>query len=137
MANAVLTEEEKARIRYHLGYPQTDRVASVQIGVRDFGQNLFLVDAQMDRIPVAVIGIVRNLVQILDQTEANIIDAQAFLVARAAGEVDINPDHIRQLREEYANWARKLADTLGAPINQYAAAFQGVGAMSMNIPIVH
>ena len=138
MAEAVLTNEEKARIRYHLGYPQTDPVASIQLGVPGFGEPQYLVERAMERIPDYVIGIVRNLVQILDRTEANIIDAQEYLPARKAGEVEINPDHIRTLRTEYATWARRLADTLGAPINQFAAAFQvGGGAMPLNIPVIH
>lgn len=136
MANAVLTDEEKARIRYHLGYPQTDPVSSIQLGVPAFGQTLFMVESAMNRIPTSVIGIIRNLIQILDLTEANIIDAQSFLVARAAGEVDINPDHIPNLRAEYAQWAQKLADNLGAPINQFAAAFRG-SVNSINIPVMH
>lgn len=136
MANAVLTDEEKARIKYHLGYPQTDPVSSIVLGQRAFGQTSFMVDSAMDRIPTSVIGIVRQLVQILDLTEANIIDAQSFLVASAAGEVDINPNHIPNLEEQYAKWAKKLADTLGCPVNQYAAAFQG-GCRSMNISVTH
>ena len=136
MANALLTDEEKARIRYHLGYPQTEPVSSIQLGAPAFGQTMFMVESAMERIPVAAIGFIRQLVQILDRTEANIIDAQDFLVASAAGEVDINKDHIEQLRTEYARWAQKLADNLGAPINQFAAAFRG-SVNSINIPVIH
>jgi hypothetical protein len=136
MANALLTDEEKGRIRYHLGYPQTDRVSSIQLGAPAFGETKNMVDSAMERIPVAVIGIIRQLVQILDRTEANIIDAQEFLVASSAGGVDINHDHIEQLRIEYAHWAKKLADNLACPINQFAAAFQG-SVNSINIPVLH
>jgi hypothetical protein len=133
MANAVLTDEEKARIRYHLGYPQTDPVSSIQLGSPAFGQPLFMVESAMERIPVAVIGIIRQLVQVLDHMEARIIEAPDFLVVSAAGEVDINKDYIEQLRTEYARWAQKLADNLGAPINQF---FQG-SVNSINIRVMH
>lgn len=136
MANAVLTDEEKARIRYHLGYPQTDPVSSIQLGAPAFGQTLFMVESAMERIPTSVIGIIRQLVQVLDHMEARIMEAPDFLIASAAGEVDINKDYIEQLRTEYARWAKKLADNLGCPINQFAAAFQG-SVNSINIPVIH
>lgn len=137
MANAVLTEEEKARVRYHLGYPQTDPVASIQLGVPAAGQPQFTVELQMNRIPNSAIATIRSLVGRCDVTEQAIFDCQSRMVAKSVDEVDLNPEEANMLRTEYRYWVQKLSDNLGAPINAYASAFQIGGRLPLNISVCH
>jgi hypothetical protein len=136
MPNAVLTEEEKARIRYHLGYPQTDPVASIQLGVPRASQPMFLVEGQMNRIPESAIALVRRCTAFCDATELRILESQERLAARSVDEVDMNPTEPDDLRKEYRFWVQRLADVLGAPINPYAAAFTA-GASPLNVNVIH
>jgi hypothetical protein len=136
MTTAVLTEEEKARIRYHLGYPQTDPVASIQLGVPRSSQPMFLVETQMNRIPDTAIALIRICVARCDATEQRIMECQERMAAKSVDEVDLNPDEPEMLRKEYRYWVQKLADNLGAPINAYASAWQA-GAQPLNVPVLH
>lgn len=136
MPNAVLSEEEKARVRYHLGYPQTDPISSIQLGVPGAGQPQFLVEGQLERIPESAIGIIRGIIARCDSTDQRILESQERLAAKSVDEVDLNPDEPNLLRQEYRFWVQKLADNIGAPINAYASAFQAGGRASLNIPVL-
>ena len=136
MPNVTLTEEEKARIRYHLGYVQTDPVASIQLGIPRSSQPQFLVETQMNRIPDTAVALVRSCVAKCDATEQRILDCQERMAAKSIDEIDLNPDEANMLRREYRYWVQKLADNLGVPINAYASAWQA-GAQPLNVPVLH
>jgi hypothetical protein len=135
MADVVLTDEEKARIRYHFGYPQTNPVASIQLGVPRASQPMFLLEGQLERIPPSAIGIIRDLVTKCDYTEQQIFEGQEYVPASSVGEVDIDDKFINKLQTSYRYWVQRLADTIGAPLNPFAAAFQA-GGMPLNVPII-
>lgn len=137
MVLAVLTEEEKARIRYHLGYLQVMPASAIILGIPAASQPAFLVEQAMEHIPDNAIAIIRNLVAKCDITENNIMLAQTRMVARSVDEIDLNPDEADQLRGEYRYWVQKLSDNLGAPINAYASAFQSGGRMPLNISVAN
>jgi len=136
MPTAVLTEEEKARIRYHLGYIQTSPVASIQLGVPSASQPMFLLELQMNRIPDTAVAIIRSCTAKCDATEQRILDCQERMAAKSIDEIDLNPDEANMLRREYRYWVQKLADNLGAPINAFASAWQA-GAQPLNVPVLH
>jgi len=136
MPNAVLTEEEKARIRYHLGYPQTDPVASIQLGVPRASQPAFLMEGQMNRIPDTVVALVRRVVANCDATDQRILECQERMAAESVGEIKMNGTEPDMLRKEYRYWVQRLADILGAPVNPFAAAFTA-GASPLNVPVIH
>jgi hypothetical protein len=132
---ATLTEEEKSRVRYHLGVPQTDPVASVQLGFPASAQPAFLVEHAMELIPATAIATIRNVIARCDATDCGIFESQDRLVAKSVDEVDLNPDEAVLRRREYRFWVQKLADNLGVPYNAYAAAFQSGGPMPLNVPV--
>lgn len=137
MAYAVLTEEEKNRIRYHGGYLLTDPASAITLGIPAASQPAFLVEQAMEHIPESAIAIVRNAVSKCDFTEQNIMLAQRRMVARSVDEIDLNPDEANQLRGEYRYWVQKLYDILGAPVNAYASAFQTGGRMPLNLSVAN
>jgi hypothetical protein len=135
MPTAVLTEEEKARIRYHGGYLLTSVASAIILGIPAARQPAFLVEQAMEHIPDTAIAIIRNLVAKCDITEDNIMQAQTRMVAKSVDEIDLNHDEADQLRGEYRYWVQKLYDNLGCPINAYASAFQSGGRPPINIPV--
>ena len=134
---ATLTEEEKARVRYHLGIPQTDPVASIQLGFPASGQPAFLVEHALELIPATAISVIRTLIAKCDATDSGIFESQDRLVAKAVDEIDLNPEEGVLRRREYRFWVQKLADNLGVPYNAYAAAFQSGGPMPLNVSVFH
>jgi phosphoribosylaminoimidazole carboxylase (NCAIR synthetase) len=135
MPTATLTEEEKSRVRYHLGIPQTFPVSSIILGFPASAQPAFLVEHALELIPDTAISVIRALIAKCDATDCGIFESQDRLVAKAVDEVDLNPDEAVLRRREYRYWVQKLADNLGVPINAYAAAFQSGGPMPLNISV--
>ena len=137
MSYVVFTEEEKARIRYHLGYLQSDLVFSTMLGVNALAQPQFLVEGMMNRMPDTAVMLVRNLVGKCDVTEQQMFEGQEYLVAKSVERVEINENQIDKLMERYRYWVQKLADQFGVPINAYSAAFTAGAGMQLNSPRVH
>jgi hypothetical protein len=138
MANAVLTEQEKARIRHHTGYPLIDPVSSIVLGVPGSSQPMFLLELAMNRIPETAIGIIRNYIAVLDTIEQRLIDAQTRFSATKLGEITLRQDEPERIEAEYARWAKRLANDLGIPLNAFAERFNaGQGPAPMFIPRVH
>lgn len=131
-----LTEEEKARVRYHLGYLDVAPVVSIQLGFPRASQPMFLVEAAMENILETAIGIVRRHVAELDGIEDQISDARRRMKAEKLGEITLRADETDALEREYARWARRLADILGVPLNIYAERFRAGGGAPLSVPVV-
>jgi hypothetical protein len=136
-ASTVFSLEEKARVRYHLGYLNIQPVLSIQLGVPAVSQTGFLVEAALDRVPVSQAGFVRRLLSTLDMTEARMIEAQERLAATRLGEITLNPDEIEKLEIEHTRWARRLGDFLGCPINPYSSDPASAGKRPLSGPVIH
>ena len=137
MNYVVFSEEEKARIRYHTGYLQSDLVFSTLLGVNALAQPQFLVEGMMNRMPDTAVSLVRNLIGKCDATEEQMFQGQEYLVAKSVERVEINENQIDKLMERYRYWVQKLADQFGVPINAYSAAFQAGAGMQINAPRIH
>jgi len=137
MATVTLTEEEKNRVRYHLGIPMTFPVSSIQLGFPGSAQPAFLVEHALELIPESAISIIRAVISKCDATDCSIFESQDRLVAKAVDEVDLNPEEAVLRRREYRYWVQKLADCLGVPCNAFAAAFQSGGPMPLNVSVFH
>jgi hypothetical protein len=135
---AVLQEEEKARIRHHLGYLNVQPAASIQLGFPAASQPLFLVESAMNKIPETAVGIIRKTVSILDNIEDRLVDALDRLQAEKLSDVTLRADEHDALEREYVRWAKRLADDLGAPLNAYSERFRhGMAQASLSVPVQH
>lgn len=83
-----LTNNEKARCRYHMGYPVTDPVASYQLGIPKPVQTAFLMESSLSLIQYEACWF-RSLLELLDVTEANLAKAQCLLSAQRVGDIEL------------------------------------------------
>jgi hypothetical protein len=124
-----LSLQEKSRIRYHLGYPQVQAAASIQIGLPATTQTLFLVEYSMENVLEEAIPQIRSIISVLDSTELNLMAAQERLAAAQLGSMvlrsakagESEPD---ALEREYVRWARRLGDVFGCVPNPFAQRFR-------------
>jgi hypothetical protein len=136
-----LTNFEKVRIRYHLGYPMTAMAASVQLGVFKPVQTAFLLeDAFNLLIDPDVITIVQGLIATMDSLDAQILCAAPSLSAAKVGDIELHPLKGQgklatdSLRKEYVEIGHRLADVVGCPIYPYAMRYQRSGP-GTSIPV--
>lgn len=145
---ATLTEEEKERVRYHLGYMATSfgsqqAAASIAFGIPRPVQTMFLVEEAIQNLLTNAFAIdrVRRVLFTLDDIEEKLRSATCILVAEQVGELKLRgakrgETHPDLLEREYVRWAKRLADILGVPLYHYSSRFRG-GGPGRSIPVHH
>lgn len=132
-----LTNDEKQRVRYHLGYPALTDAASVAFGVPTMNQTNFLVQTAMDKLLESSLEQVRKICNILDGIDERLIEAQERLAATQLEELHLRDGEPDLLDAEYRRWGYRLSDILGAPVYPFSRRYQanGGGNVVTSIPI--
>lgn len=122
---AALTDEEKERIRYHLGYMESSFAASLQLGIPRPVQTIFLVEQAMVLLTNEyAIDRVRRVLWTLDQIESKLQSALCSMIAEQLGDLKLRADYPDKLEAEYVRWAKRLADIFGVPLYPYSDRFK-------------
>lgn len=131
-----LDDNEKERVRYHMGYLNVQPAASIHFGIPAAIQTLFLVDLAMELLLPSAEDRVRRLLTVLDDIECKMIGGQDYLVASQLDTLTIRPDHIDKLEDEYCRWASRLADEMGAPLYPGSTKFRRLNMVTAgSIPV--
>lgn len=125
-----LTADEKARVRHHTGYPEVQPAASIQFGLPRPLQAAFMLELAMENVMVTAVPRIRDILQVLDDVEQKMIDAQCYLVAdrldtiTLAGSGDAKSRLVTdRLESEYVRWAERLVDIFGVPLYPFSSRF--------------
>ena len=135
-----LSDANKERVRYHLGYLGTSFAASITMGVPRPVQTLFLVEDAMGLLLPESATRVIELLCILDRLEAKLLKACDTLGVETAGELTLHPLRgsgkltTDSIEAEVRRWASRLADVLGVPPYPYSLRFQRRGP-GTNVPV--
>ena len=118
---SVLNDIEKARVRRHMGYPEVTAAASIQLGIPKPSQLYFLLEQAMELLMPLAVDRVRDLLNVLDNIEQQMIDAQCKLQVDSVGDISLagtKDSKARlgtdRLEMEYIRWAKRLADVFGS-----------------------
>jgi len=145
MAGSCLSESDKERCRYHLGYLETDMAPSIQFGIPRPLQTVFLLEQAIQRLVTSefVCARVRRILDCLDTIEQKLKSALCMLGVESLGDLKLHPLAQKNgmlvtdsLEREYVRWANRLSDVLGVPKYAYSQRFrrQGPGG---SIPVSH
>lgn len=132
------SESEKSRIRRLLSYPSWVSLAqSVQLGYPAASQPAFLVDDAFHRLTPEAEQLTRKDLAECECIESQISDARSRLKATRLGELELNPNELKQLRYELLWWTTRLADDLGVVPDPYSQmiyqALNNQGGMSARV----
>lgn len=129
-----LTEEEKSKCRYYLGYLQTETAPSIQLGIPKPLQTVFLLEQALNLIQSNFAAKrVRIILCRLDAIETALCGAIANLGVSSVDKIDLHPLKSRgilttdSLERENSRWANRLADTLGVPLYPFSDRFKRKG----------
>lgn len=126
-----LTDQEKERVRYHLGYPEVQPAASITFGIPRPIQTMFLVESAMNYLMPVAEDRVRSIIGVMDGVECRLIEAQDRLAAKRIDSLELRDDEPSQLETEYQRWGFRLADTLGVPVYAYSTKYRRSGTKSI------
>ena len=137
-----LSEADRARARYHLGYLNVEPVSSIALGFPSAQQPMFLFERAADRIMPEAMSRILCILNTLDAIEGQMREALCRLKVQQVGEVKIRntndePTEQDLLEKEYLRWAKRLADDFGVPLNPFSERFRGGGGgiPPFNIPV--
>ena len=120
-----LTLDERARVRYHLGYLNVDTPAALALGVVSASHSGFLVESTMNTLKLEAEPLVRRFVLELDCIDVQLSKARTRLSVSEVANVKLRgPEELEALEDQYSYWAKSLADTLGVPINPFSLKHQ-------------
>lgn len=120
-----LSESDKARCRYHLGYPQVQPAASIVFGVPRPIQTAFLLEQAMNFVLESAVDKILQILTIMDGVECRLQAAQDRLAAQKLDTLELRTDECGQLETEYQRWGFRLADVLGVPVYAYSTKYRG------------
>ena len=130
-----LTDAERERCRYHLGYPNISATTSIQFGLPAQRQMLFVLEQNLTNIIPSAEPRVRQQLGILDNLECRLTQAQQYLVAEKLGEMTLAENHPDKLEKEYTRWAQRLSDEIGSPLYAFSARVRNTSGAAGLIPI--
>lgn len=114
-----LTEEEKVRIRLHLGYPIQGTLAAMFSGLPYLDQSLWQLEAIMaTRLKEETLPVIRTVLKQLDDILfIDFPDARLEHKAEQLEELRLNMKHTVMLSQDYVMWQKLLAQCFSVPIN--------------------
>jgi hypothetical protein len=132
---AALTDEEKTKIRYHLGYnPAVQQAQSFVLGIPAGIQTTFMIEGAMNRVLVSALPEVRRHLAILERFENQMLDDAELLAVEQVDEIHVRKDEQEALWKLYYRWVRSLAGLFGVVPNPFDGRLKG---QSINVPVVH
>lgn len=124
-----LNEDEKNAVRYYMGYAQINTAAAISLGVPDKTQLNFIVEFNMRFLNPIAEPRVRRSIQELECIEEELSRTRRGVeVKSVTGSVQFqHQEAFDILKEQYVDWVGTLADTLGAPVNQFSNRLARMG----------
>jgi hypothetical protein len=139
---SVLSNEEKTRVRYHLGYPNLTRITTLMATVPAPRQLEFLLEPAMNALLPDAVQIVRELVCQMDKIECQLGQSAERMQASQVGNLKTRADEQDALEKLYVRFGRRLADVLGVPPYPLSVRYQtsqtvNLGPYAGNLRVVH
>ena len=125
-----LTEAEKERVRYHLGYLEVSAAASIQLGIPRPLQTVFLLEQGINNILEGAIPRVRRTLNVMDSIEDKLFEATDRLAAKSLDTLVLRDNEPDMLEKEYVRWGYRLADIFGVPIYAYSTRYRQHGGVA-------
>lgn len=115
----VITPDEKARARHHLGYLGVQAASTFSLGVPAGVQTQFMVEGAWDRLLPESYGRFRDLLCKLDATENAIFCGLDMVDVNRINEIEINRARLREYATTYKIAQQALANLMGVPTNPW------------------
>jgi len=123
------TDDEKVRIRHHLGYLNVAGSQTFVLGTPAAVQTQFQIEGAMDKVLPAALPKARQLLQYLETIEAQMIGDLELLAIDAVDEITIRKTEQPELKREYQYHREGLANLLGIYPNPYDKRFYNTGSI--------
>lgn len=131
----MLTNEEKARIRHHMGYLNVQAAATFQLGVPAALQTTFMIELAFEKIIPDAENMVKVFLCRMDDVEKQVFGNLDLAEIESTGNIKVDPKRLAKLAQTYKIAQEALANLLGVPPNPFDMRSWLQGAGGMNVPV--
>lgn len=134
----MLTEADKERARYHLGYMEVVVASSFAFGIPQATEPQFMFESAITRVrPEAEFRVIAILDK-LDEIECRLFRSSEELFAKRASDLEPNLSQPDDVERELVRWACQLAQMLGVmpyPFSQRFRSLSELGGRAGNVSV--
>lgn len=131
----MLTNEEKARIRHHLGYLNVQAAATFQLGVPAALQTTFMIELAFTKVLPEAENMLKVFLCRLDDVEKQVFGNLDLAEIESTGAVKVDPKRLSKLAQTYKIAQEGMANLLGVPPNPFDMRSWLQGSGGMNVPV--
>jgi hypothetical protein len=134
-----LSDDQKSRIRHHLGYLEVQEASTFVLGVPAGVQTQFMIEGAFDKILPSALARVESALGRLDAVEQQIEDNTENVAVDELGDITLRKDEFNQLIIRYQYWQGTLANIFGVAPNPFDQRFTrwGGGGGGINVSVQH
>jgi hypothetical protein len=122
----MLSDADKERARYHLGYLQVTAASSFAFGMPALVETQFMFESAIQRVHANAEFRVRSILDKLDEIECRLFRSSEELFAKRAGDLEPNLSQPDDVERELVRWACQLGQMLGVPPYPYSERFKSL-----------
>jgi hypothetical protein len=119
------TDEERVKIRHHLGYLNVQETSTFVLGVPAALQTTFMIEGAFDKILPAAENLARTLVCRLDAVEDQVFGGTDLADVEETGGVKVNRKRLSELASYYQIAQKELANLFGVVPNPFDLRLEG------------
>lgn len=131
----MISDADKERARYHLGYMTVTVASSAHFGIPQSTEVQWMFESSIGRVMPASEARVVSILDKLDEIECLLFESSKDLFARRAGDLEPNLNQPDDVEKEYVRWAKRLADMLGVMPYPFSNRFQSQLVGTGNISV--
>lgn len=113
------TDDERVRIRHHLGYLNVAAVSTYNLGVPAMQQTQFMVEGAMQAVLMPAYEKVKQFLCRMDDVEQEIYCGKDLASVNSIAEINVNRDRVKELVQMYRIAQQGLANLLGIVPNPF------------------
>lgn len=121
----VVSEQDKARARDHMGYLGVQSSSTFDLGIPAGVQTQFMIEGAFSKILPSALPMFVKLLDRLDKLECELDESMEDLRATQVGSITLRDDFFEKLLQRYKYWRAKLGNIMGVPPNPYDFRFGG------------
>ena len=134
----MLSEADKERARYHLGYMEVVVASSFAFAIPQATELQFMFESAITRVRPEAEFRVRAILDKLDEIECRLFRSSEELFAKRAGDLEPNLSQPDDVERELVRWACQLAQMLGVtpyPFSQRFRSLSELGGRAGNVAV--
>ena len=130
-----LSNEDRDRVRQHLGYPSIGQATVYMQGFPAALEPFFFLEGNMNTILPVAEKRVRKLLDSLDALLEQLLGDADALVAKEVGDIVLRDDEFEKVVQRYMFTRGELSNALASPANPYDQRFGMGSGMGINVGV--